>query len=218
MCFFSSFVFTWWRGKSLWGGLLATWTGVRRRGLEQWINYWKKRERHWAQVAKYDGGEGFNEPCKRNSKDPPECLCESKPTPNELFVRIPSVFRSSSHLSSNSSSWSHRSLHLCVSYLENSNFNARSGRKKENKCNSGPNCILFPEIICYMQIGNGRPKCRWQMVKWDTYNNKHLYHSVGEWENLYGTISGSYRSEMHGCTNCWNMNVFIIDSSKWGNL
>lgn len=133
MCFFSSFVFTWWRGKSLWGGLLATWTGLRSKGLEQWINYWKKREHHWAQVAKYDGGEGFNEPRKRNSKDPPECLCESKPTPNELFVRIPSVFHSfhsSSHLSSNSSWRSHRSLHLCVSYLENSNFNPRSGRKK----------------------------------------------------------------------------------------
>lgn len=49
------------------------------------------------------------------------------------------------------------------------------------------------------------------MVKGDTYNNKHLYHSAGEWENLYGTITGSYRSEMHGCTNCWNMNVFIMD-------
>lgn len=133
MCFFSSFVFTWWRGKSLWGGLLAMWTGLRRRGLEQWINYWKKRERHWAQVANYDGGECFNEPRKRNSKDAPACLREGKPTPYELFVRIPSVFHSfhsSSHLSSNSSWRSHRSLHLCVSYLENANFNPRSGRKK----------------------------------------------------------------------------------------
>lgn len=83
ICFFSSFVFTWWRGKSLWGGLLVTRTSLQWRacnGGNSGLIKKKKKKKVLPHKLK----------CKGNSKHL-ECFYVNKLTHNKLFIRIPSV-------------------------------------------------------------------------------------------------------------------------------